>query len=117
MLRWTSWAPVPNKPRVLVDEKQNFNQLHKLQLLFFKLLGLVHFSHFLHYKDFLFCFLNGSIMRLTNIKCRQGVHVMLTLLLSNLCTLLTWGRIILMVLSNRADIHSAKYGQLTVGTL
>ena len=25
--RWTSWAPVPNKPTVSVDVKQHFNQL------------------------------------------------------------------------------------------
>ena len=24
--RWTSWAPVPNKPTVSVDVKQHFNQ-------------------------------------------------------------------------------------------
>ena len=28
--RWTSWAPVPNKPTVSVDVKQHFNQLNKL---------------------------------------------------------------------------------------
>ena len=25
--RWTSWAPVPNKPTVSVDVKQHFNRL------------------------------------------------------------------------------------------
>ena len=26
-LRWTSWAPVPNKPTVSVDVKQHFNHV------------------------------------------------------------------------------------------
>ena len=28
--RWTSWAPVPNKPTVSVDVKQHFNQISSL---------------------------------------------------------------------------------------
>ena len=28
--RWTSWAPIPNKPMVSVDVKQHFNQHAKL---------------------------------------------------------------------------------------
>ena len=26
-MRWTSWAPVPNKPTVFVDVKQHFNHV------------------------------------------------------------------------------------------
>ena len=31
--RWTSWAPVPNKPAGCVDVKQHFNQRRKLEAL------------------------------------------------------------------------------------
>ena len=35
--RWTSWAPVPNKPTVSVDVKQHFNNMYALSTVLFRL--------------------------------------------------------------------------------